>query len=166
MHVSFINVVPMLEAMRQRQTTLVDRPREEVFAYLADPTNLPRWIEAVDDVELLEEPEQRPGDRRTVRFNQHVEAEEGTGVFEGERAGVQAPRRVTYRFAGAEATLTTTYRLKPEGGSTRVEQELDVPLTRLSTKVLAPVLYLANRRRLIRQLDSLKAALEASAGRD
>jgi hypothetical protein len=43
-------------------TIIIDQPADTVFAFLADPPNLPLWLEAVDHVAFDDTPPRR-GDR-------------------------------------------------------------------------------------------------------
>lgn len=150
--------------MRQRQAVLVDRSREEVYRYLADPRNLPEWVDPVAEVDVLSpDPDDlEPTPEHTpVRFRQLVDAEGESVGHEGEIEADPDAGRVWYRFENRDGRLSTTFRLEPAAGGTRVVEELEVPLTSIWTKVLAPFLYFANRSRLKRQLDDLKRALEA-----
>jgi carbon monoxide dehydrogenase subunit G len=82
--------------VRLEHTLVVARPPEEVFAFLADPDNLPRWQTGVVEV-------RREGDRRHVdlavvegplplRISHTLEAEDGGTrilfVGEGEPRGL------------------------------------------------------------------------------
>lgn len=154
--------------MRQRQAVLVDRSREEVYRYLADPRNLPEWVDPVAEVDVLS-PEQDDGEadlepkpeHAPLRFRQLVDAQGEAIGHEGEIEADPETGRVSYRFENRDGRLSTTFELEPAAGGTRVVEELEVPLTSVWTKVLAPFLYFANRSRLKRQLGDLKRALEA-----
>lgn len=144
--------------MRQRRTVIVERPLDQVRAFLADPTNLPRWIDAVDDVELLEK-----GPDGSVAFSQRVrENDEGDG-FEGV-VDTGPSGQIRYAFEGERSTFQAAFSLKEVPAGTRVRQEIELPLTGWSTKVLAPFLWWVNRRRLAAQLDELKRVLERAEG--
>ena len=68
--------------MRSRTvTTVLDAPREQVFSYLADVENLPRWA-----TEFARELKVENGKYKVVNglgeFFFHIEADEGTGVID------------------------------------------------------------------------------------
>lgn len=44
-------------------TITIDQPAHRVFAFLADPSNLPLWLEAVDHVAFDDTPPRRGGSR-------------------------------------------------------------------------------------------------------
>lgn len=141
---------------------MVQRPREEVYSFLADPRNLPAWIDPIADIELEAEPAADPV-REGTRFAQHLDdavAEEGPARFEGRIDALEPPRRVAFSFEGDSGRVRTVFRVEDARDGTRVTEELEVPLTRLATKLLAPFLWFANRSRLKRHLAELKHALE------
>lgn len=148
--------------MRQRESTVVACPIEDAFAFLADPRNLPAWVGPVSDVELVDATE-------TVevgtRFEQRVDADEGTEAetaparFTGRIVEHAPPERVAFRFEGEAGHVETTFELEATRRGTRITEAVEVPLTRWATKLLAPVLWLVNRRRLKEQLAELEHVL-------
>lgn len=148
--------------MRQRESIVVACPIEDAFAFLADPRNLPAWVDPVSHVELVDGTE-------TVevgtRFEQRVDAdgasagEAGPARFTGRIVEHTPPERVGFRFEGETGHVETTFELETTRRGTRVTEAVEVPLTRWATKLLAPVLWLANRRRLKEQLAELEHVL-------
>lgn len=141
--------------MRQRQAIVVERPPGPVYRFLADPANLPTWVDPVSEVEIDDAPE-----HASTRFRHRVDADGAQASFQGEVDPVDPERTVRYRFQAEGPAVTTTFRLEPAGQGTEVTQELVIPLTRWATRLLAPFLWWSNRGRLKRQLAALKAALE------
>jgi carbon monoxide dehydrogenase subunit G len=90
-------------------------PPEEVFDFLSDPTNLPRWQESCVAVEPL-------GDDRiqeTRSFMGH-RAQVETEIVERER-----PHTFTVRSLGGPVRFTVRHELSPSGGGTQLRVEAD-----------------------------------------
>jgi uncharacterized membrane protein len=103
-------------------TVTINRPIDEVFGYLADGTNNPRWRDGVLEIERTSPTEYRqvlkgPGGRR-VAGDYRVTREEAPNLLEF--AVTAGPARPTGRFALAEAgpgstRLTFSLDLAPKG---------------------------------------------------
>lgn len=151
--------------MRQRYTVVVEHPIETVFAFLADPRNMVTWIDPVSEVTLVGEDEQADPATAAIEegagFRQRVgPAEDPAVMHEGTIARHEPPEHVAFRFETESGHLSTGFELEDASGGTRVTETVEVPLTRWSTKLLAPFLWWANRRRLKEHLSQLETALQ------
>jgi uncharacterized membrane protein len=95
---------------------VVDRPVEEVFAYVTDVRNLPSWQASADEAAWEDDGPVQRGSRmrerrtfmgRTLESTLEVSAFEPQRRFELEAAGGPLPLRVRHEF-------------EPENGSTRI----------------------------------------------
>lgn len=121
-----------------RQTVTVDRPIDEVFDFLADGFNEPRWRPRVSDVQL------RSGDGRSVGsvWGQTMRGPGGrpiTGDYRITR--VERPTRMEFEVVAGPARPTGSFVLTEHGPSTtEVEFVLDLTPTgamRLMSGVIA-----------------------------
>ena len=90
----------------------VDRPRDEIYAAIADVAAYPKWFAGVSRIEMLEAP------AGTIRFRQHTT----TGPLVMEVVEATAPSRFVTRIADPTQPFggTWTFELAPDGTGTRV----------------------------------------------
>lgn len=128
----------------------IDRPREEVFAVLADPTTYPRWNSAVKQVTPLGEPGR-------FRMRRDLPGGPAENVLEVVRAS--EPAEVVVRASEGPTPFTYTYVLDADGTATDVRLEADVELGGLAG-LLGPVAGRAIRHGVDENLATLKRLLE------
>ena len=135
---------------------VIDRPVAEVAAYAADPSNAPRWYVNIESVEWETPPPVEVGSRlrfvarflgRTLRYTYEiVELEPG--------------RRLVMRNAEGPFPMETSYLWEPAGAATRMTlRNRGEPAG--FARWLAPFMAGAMRRANRKDLDRLKALLEA-----
>ena len=137
---------------------VINRPRAQVAAYAGDPSNAPRWYVNIESVDWKTDPPVRVGSR--MAFVAHFVGRRLAYTYEiielvpGERLLMRTaegpfPMETTYTWesAGEGATrMTLRNRGKPSGFS----------------KVGAPLMAGAMRRANRKDLEQLKALLEAT----
>jgi uncharacterized membrane protein len=135
---------------------VIDRPRESVAAYVADPSNAPEWYANIEAVEWKTEPPLRLGSR--LAFVAHFLGRRLAYTYEivelvpGERLVMRTaegpfPMETTYAFesVGHDSTrMTLRNRGEPAGFS----------------RVVAPLMASAMRRANRKDLARLKLLLE------
>ena len=140
---------------------VINRPRAQVAAYAGDPSNAPRWYVNIESVDWKTDPPIRVGSR--IAFVAHFVGRRLAYTYEiielvpGERLLMRTaegpfPMETTYTWesAGEGATrMTLRNRGKPSGFS----------------KVGAPLMAAAMRRANRKDLEQLKALLEATRSR-
>ncbi|MBB3037117.1 SRPBCC family protein [Hoyosella altamirensis] len=97
-------------------STVIERPVGDVFSFIADQTNGPRWQDGLDEVMRITDGPIGVGTRhRAVRR------------FLGRRLGIdneytsfEPDREVTFTGGSASMTFEFTYRTAPSGSGTRV----------------------------------------------
>ncbi|MGH3317513.1 MAG: SRPBCC family protein [Nocardioidaceae bacterium] len=134
----------------------IDRPRDEVAAYAADPDNATTWYENIRSVEWETEPPVAVGSRlafvasflgRRLAYTYRVEVFEPGERFVMRTARGPFPMETTYRWedtASGGTRMSLRNRGEPSGFS----------------KVAAPVMARAIRRANQKDLERLKAVLE------
>jgi len=136
-------------------TGAIDRPRDQVAAYLRDPANDTKWIGGIRSARLLTPPPVGVGSRveRVAAFlGRRVHYVNEITELTADRLAMRSvrspfPMRVTYehRVAG---TATTEVSVRVEGDAGRFYA------------LVAPLLDLAVRRSIARDLRNLKRLLE------
>lgn len=137
--------------------TVIDRPVAEVSSYAGDPGNAPSWYANIRSVDWRSDPPVRVGSRmdfvasflgRTLAYTYEV-----TELVPGER--------LVMRTAQGPFPMRTTYTWEPAGeGSTRMTLRNDGEPSGFS-RAAAPVMGLAMRRAMTKDLAALKRLLEA-----
>ena len=144
---------------RRQESIVVERPIEEVFAYLTDPETLPEWQTTVLAVRLETDGPMGPGSRI-----------EETRKFLGRRLDVtmevleyDAPQRFALRSRSGPVPLEVTNSLREEGEGTRIDTVIEGEpggFFRLAETLVAR----AVERELRSNLETLKDVLESRAG--
>jgi uncharacterized protein YndB with AHSA1/START domain len=135
----------------------INRPIQEVFAYVSDPLTYPRWNSAVQAVRRTS------GAERGVRSTYLMERELPTGraVNELEIVASEPPHEFAIRATTGPAPFLYRYRFSAENGKTvtRLDAQVELP----GAAALLPVFA----RRLVKRgaddnLTTLKQILEAA----
>jgi uncharacterized membrane protein len=137
----------------------ISRARSEVAAFACDPGNAPQWYENIKAVELLTPPPVAVGSRMAF-----------VATFLGRRlaytyevAELVPGERLVMRTAEGPFPMETTYRFEDaRGGRTRMTLRNRGEPSGFA-KVGAPVMASAMRRANRKDLEQLKALLEASS---
>jgi uncharacterized protein YndB with AHSA1/START domain len=143
--------------MRIEESVEINRPIEEVFAYVADPQNLPEWSGIVQEVRKEGQGQLEEGDRFSTiakflgrRFETPMEV----GVH-------QPPRRHSDRSVGGPFAQEYTYTFEETaGGGTRLTQVAEGEPGGFF-RLVGPLLKAAGRRQFRADLENLKDLLEA-----
>jgi uncharacterized membrane protein len=137
--------------------TVIERPREEVAAFAADPSNAPAWYVNIDSVEWRTPPPVAVGSR--MEFSARFLGR--TLVYTYEIADLVPGERLVMRTAEGPFPMETTYTWEAlDGDRTRMTlRNQGEPSGFIS--VAAPMMAAAMRRANRKDLAKLKALLEA-----
>jgi hypothetical protein len=136
----------------------LDRSVEQVFAFLAEPRNLPTWQSNLIEIEQLTEGPLRVGAqiREVRRLGQRPsENRAEVQVFEPNR-----------RFALKTTTqppVTVSYRFDAENGGTRLQYRFVMQTSGLM-RLLEPLIAGAIKKQSDQDFEKLKHILESEAG--
>ncbi|MEV4173747.1 SRPBCC family protein [Nonomuraea sp. NPDC049709] len=137
---------------------MINRPAGEVFKYLADLENLPRWNYAIAETRKVSP---GPPAQGTVYLQTRTLPRPMQETLEISRYEHDRLLAVTGGFGDLEGT--STYTLEPDGATTRLTNEIELAGRGLLRAFSA--LATANIRRAVAQnLDVLKNLLESAAG--
>jgi carbon monoxide dehydrogenase subunit G len=136
----------------------IARPREEVFAFVADARNRPRWDDSVDSEELTS-PEPI-GTGTTVRTRLRSMGRDYEYTWEVTEH--QPPERMTIESTSGPMSTTLDYRLASRDGGTEVQF---VVTGRPSgpMRLVQPLIARITQRNLDRGFARLKTLLETGA---
>jgi uncharacterized protein YndB with AHSA1/START domain len=143
--------------VRVTASAQVERPIEEVFAFVADFENSPRWQSMVRESQKLSEGPIGRG----ARFREYANAMGSKGWVTIEITEYEPNRRVAYRSSrfGALAPIAG-FTFEPAAGGTSVTFSGD-PNPIAPLKPLSPLISRIATRLWRRNLDSLKEVLES-----
>jgi uncharacterized protein YndB with AHSA1/START domain len=132
-------------------TTAIERPAQEVFAFLTDIDAEPKWREGVNSVTIETG---RPGAVGLV-YTQQISRMGFNIALTVTVTDVELNRRLAYTFAGGPFKGNGSYEIVGDGDTCRVVATMD-----LGKSVMAKTLGGMMGPQLQKDLDQLKAALE------
>jgi uncharacterized membrane protein len=139
-----------------RTETIIERPREQVAAFAADPSNAPAWYVNIDSVEWRTPPPVAVGSR--MEFSARFLGR--TLVYTYEIADLVPGERLVMRTAEGPFPMETTYTWEAlDGDRTRMTLRNQGEPSGF-TSVAAPMMAAAMRRANRKDLAKLKALLE------
>ena len=134
-------------------TIEIHRPPAEVFAFLAEGENDPRWRAGVIDVR------RKSGHGKGAIYEQGVKGPFGRRVpADYEVTAYEPDRRIGFRAIAGPVRPEGSYELEPHDGGTRVTFALRCS-PRGMAKLMAPMVARTMRSE-VAQLDRLRAVLE------
>jgi uncharacterized protein YndB with AHSA1/START domain len=101
----------------------IDRPVEEVFAYVSDPLNLPRWNSAVEAVGKTS-----AGEGGASTYSMDRKLPTGRTVNELEVVASEPPRTFAIRTTAGPTPFLYRYQFSAENGETVMKLEAEVEL--------------------------------------
>ncbi len=152
--------------MKQKASIDVSRPIGQVFGFVTDVANMPRWITGVRSARLIGQTI-GPGARFVLEYMG------GWRSFELEAAvtDYEAPRSFGFTGERGPFSFEAGIRLEDLGDGTTRVTNLSEPgpeslATRIGSFLFAPVLRGSMPRRLRRELETLRVAIEGPATAD
>ena len=139
------------------RSIVIDRPVDDVFAFVADPSNDPRWCPKVLSVSQVAG--NGPGPGGQWRVTHRPVPVRPAREMSYECVSWDPPRRIEWREGDGDDVIEVTYELEDAGeGSTRLTQRDEVRLG--APRLLQPLFKGGIGRDLDRQLRELKRLLE------
>ena len=129
----------------------IDRPIEDVFAYVSNPDNFPYWNSAVDAVR-----ESDPGS--TYVMERHLPT--GRAVNELQIVTLERPREFAIRTTSGPTPFSYVYRFSADNGDTVVRLDAEVELEGVAS-LLPQLARRAVKKGVDDNFTTLKAILEA-----
>jgi uncharacterized membrane protein len=143
------------------QSTTINRPAREVFAFVGDQTNAPRWQRGLDTVRRIGDGPIEVGTRH--EFVRTMMGRRMSG--ENEYTHFEPDRCVAFNATSGGWPLEASYEVAPAGEhATRLTSRITLQPSG-ALRVLQPLLAAALRRDVRTNLGTLKALLEAKDGR-
>jgi carbon monoxide dehydrogenase subunit G len=143
--------------MRFESSTSIARPPNEVFDYVSDVRNDPRWHTDVLEASIAGEGPIGEGTVFNTRFKPFMGKSEGTMTVV-ERV---SPTRLVLKGLLGKMAPTITYAFEPEGTGTRFTRTVDVDPPGVM-RVMAPLMKGMMRKQNAGFLSNLKRVLESN----
>lgn len=139
-----------------QNTVTIARPAGEVFAFLADLRNIPRWNYAIERTIQTSPGPARVGAtyRQTRTIPRRSEESLEITVFE-------SPGRLAIQGQIGPFQATTSYLLEPAAGGTRLTNTVELEPTSTVLRPFAPLAVLRVKSAVAQNLAVLKRLLEA-----
>ena len=135
----------------------IDRPVEEVFAYLSDVTKIPEWNSLVDEA-IGSEPPMRVGSTTQLKIRllgRRIEADQVVTELE--------PNRRAVIKTGGPVSVTDTWTFEALGANQTRVTYATVGDTKGFFKLADPIFARVFKKQMTAQLETLKELLEARA---
>jgi uncharacterized membrane protein len=139
---------------RASSEIVIKRPREDVFAFLADPENDPQWRSGVLDLKRVS------GSGIGARYTQGVKGPGGRRIpADIDITELTPGEAIAFRTIAGPVRPRGRYVLAAANGGTRVRFELEADLKGVK-RLLAPMVQKTMNNE-VGQLESLKRVIEA-----
>jgi uncharacterized membrane protein len=144
-----------------RESVEINKPPEEVFAYLDDVERHGEWQEDIVDVERVTEGPTRQGTR--VRETRHVPGGNRSMMYEV--TAHDPPRQSSFRVLDGPIRAVGTISVEPAGDGTksRVTIAMDFESNGIAGKMLLPIARNQARKRVPESQAKMKEVLERGA---
>jgi len=137
--------------------TLIDRPPDQVFAFMMDFSRAPRWRSLVRKIEVITPPPLSVGSQLRITMDVMGKPREAISDI----WAYDPPHRFGQRNTASRVTGTFEYRLERAGAGTRVRFTCDVRPHGIMW-LLLPSLIRSSRYRYRDQLAVLKREIESA----
>lgn len=148
-----------MSQLQVSRSTEIERPMEEVFRFVADPSNDPRWCRMVRRSEPVSG---IPGQAGARYAQVQIPGPVGSRI-DLELVEADAPEHVRLRWWTSVATFDVTYELAETDGRTQLTHTSEVSLRGLGRAVSQPLVRVALPRSMEQQLGDLRVLLEGAA---
>jgi carbon monoxide dehydrogenase subunit G len=138
-----------------QRTIVIDRPPDEVFAFLADPANDQKWRPHVKEIAAEGQP------RLGSKIHQVINGPGGRSITADiELTGYEPPTRYAFKVVTGPARAVGDFRLRSAGSGTELTFTLSAELGGLK-KLLMSRPVQASMDGEMRSLDTAKRLIEA-----
>ena len=141
--------------IRAEQDIIIDRPLEEVFAYVGDQTNGPHWQSGLVEVRRTTEGPVGVGTKHTLvrKFmGRRLDAD-------NEYVAYEPNKRIVFKTTSGPVRLEASYLVEPAAGGTRLTSRLEMDASRFLS-LAEPLIAAGLRREMKAAFRVLKTLLE------
>ena len=143
---------------------VIDKPVEEVFAFVSDPSNEPKWHTDILEIRPAPDSRNRPGGDLPTSWTLGstwlvAVSFMGRKEYLVEITGLEPDRRIQFTTRTGPLKPTTTYLFEPAAGGTRFTRHVDMPVQG-AFRLMAPLMRGSVQKRNDRFVQNLKRLLE------
>jgi uncharacterized protein YndB with AHSA1/START domain len=143
--------------MSTEASEAIARSPEEVFNFVADVRNDPKWHTDVLEA-TLDGASVAPGSVFTIRVKPQMGMTGGTVKVRS----YEPPRQIVFDVDMGKMKPTTTFTVQPEGSGARISRKVEME-TQGMMKLMAPLMGGMFRKRNVKFLGNLKRVMEGGA---
>jgi carbon monoxide dehydrogenase subunit G len=137
----------------------VARPVGEVFAFVDDVRNAPRWLGRCAGLVQTSTGEKGVGTTLQYTFREGA----GTGTMRGAVAEYERDRRLAMRFTDTMFDVGVSFAFEPLGTGTRIAHAVEIRPKGFVGKLMTPIIRSATRQQIDRDTHKLRELLQANA---
>lgn len=142
--------------IKNESTVEIAKPASEVFAFVEDFSQAPRWLTGC--VELRRQGEARSGAPVHYEFKQGG----GNKAMDGVLTSYERDRHLASTFSDNVFTITVDFAFSPTPAGTRVVHAISIEPKRMFARLLSPLLRAGNRKQVEQNLARLSQILTAT----
>jgi len=136
----------------------IARSPQDVFAFVADVRNDPKWHTDVTEASLTQGDGSSVGSVYTIKVKPQMGMTGGTVKV----AEYSAPSKIVYDVDMGRMKPTTTFTVQPDGSGARISRKVEMETTGLM-KLMAPLMGGMFRKRNVMFLGNLKRVMESGS---
>jgi uncharacterized membrane protein len=141
------------------ESVYIDRAPDEVFAFVVDVTNEPKWQSSVVESTWLDDGPIRPGRQaRTVSSFLGMKTE-----LVGEITRYEPSEAIAWKIIDGPFEMEAVWRFQPEGRGTLVVMDAEKVMASLFANLADPLVTKMFSRQLHSDMENLKEIMESSA---
>jgi uncharacterized protein YndB with AHSA1/START domain len=139
-------------------TLEVSRPPGDVFAFLVEPANTPRWVKFCQTLTKIGDAPTAVGTRLHYTYKDGLRR----GSMDGQVTEHQPNERLAYLYTDKMLDVAVGFRFAPSSTGTRIEHWCTVTPKNLVMKLMTPLIRSATKKQMRSDTARLKQILEGA----
>jgi len=142
--------------IRSEETIEIGRPPADVFRFLDDESNTPKWNPRAVEVKRTS-----PGEKSVGTRLHYVYRDPGRqGEMDGEVTGYEKDRKLAMKFSDRMMDVSVVFELSPAPSGTRVHHFVEIEMKSLIGRLMTPIIRSATRKQVRTEVENLKGLVE------
>jgi len=142
--------------IRTEETIEIKKPPADVFRFLDDEANTPKWNPRAVEVKRTS-----PGGKAVGTKLHYVYKDPGRqGEMDGEVTGYEADKKLAMKFTDRMMEVLVAFELAPAPAGTLVHHFVEIELKGLLARLMTPVIRSATKKQVRTEIENLKSQLE------
>jgi hypothetical protein len=136
----------------------VARPIAEVFAFLDDTVNTPKWVHFCVELKKVTPGPSAVGQKLRYAYKRGF----ASGLMDGEITGYEKDRALAYRYTDKTMDVAVGFALASAGGGTRLDHWVEITPRNFLGRLMSPIILAATKRQMATDTATLKQILEGA----